>query len=140
MRNHLILGNWNSLCDRCGRKFKASELMKDWQGLMVCKEDYELRHPSDFLRTQREKIAVPWSRPYPAQDEFLPGPQCTVFSMVAKADQATADCARADLNIPVGTYDEFTNFIFADTATALADDAYADFARSDKSKSLSPTY
>ena len=71
MKNYLQLGNWNALCDRCGRKFKASDLQRTWEGLMVCKDDYETRHPSDFLRVQREQIAVPWSRPYPTQDTFV---------------------------------------------------------------------
>lgn len=41
---------------------------------MVCKEDWEMRHPSDFLRVQKEKIAVAFSRPYPATDTFVPDP------------------------------------------------------------------
>jgi hypothetical protein len=72
MKNHLILGNWNALCDSCGRKYKASQLRKRWDGLMVCEEDWEQRHPQDLLRVQREQISVPWSRPYPAQDTFIP--------------------------------------------------------------------
>ena len=72
MKNHLILGDWNVLCDSCGRKFKASQVQKRWDGLMVCKEDWEMRHPQDFLRVQKERIAVPFSRPYPAQDTFIP--------------------------------------------------------------------
>lgn len=72
MKNHLILGDWNALCDSCGRKFKASSLKKRWDGLIVCKEDWEQRHPQDLLRVQREQISVPWSRPYPAQDTYLP--------------------------------------------------------------------
>ena len=70
MQNHLILGNWNALCDSCGRKFKAFELQKRWDGLMVCREDWEQRHPQTLLKVQREKIAVPWARPYPATDTF----------------------------------------------------------------------
>lgn len=72
MKNHLLLGNWNALCDSCGRKFKALDLQKRWDGLMVCREDFEQRHPQDLLRVQREKIAVPWSRPYAAQDTYIP--------------------------------------------------------------------
>jgi len=72
MKNHLILGDWNALCDSCGRKFKASSLQKRWDGLIVCREDWEQRHPQDLLRVQREQISVPWSRPYPAQDTYLP--------------------------------------------------------------------
>jgi hypothetical protein len=72
MKNHLLLGNWNALCDSCGRKFKAFDLQKRWDGLMVCQEDFEQRHPQDLLKVQREKIAVPWSRPYAAEDTFIP--------------------------------------------------------------------
>lgn len=72
MKNHLILGNWNALCDSCGRKFKANQLQKRWDGLMVCEEDWEQRHPQDLLRVQREQISVPWARPYPAQDNYIP--------------------------------------------------------------------
>lgn len=71
MKNHLILGNWNALCDSCGRKFKATDLQKRWDGLFVCKEDWEQRHPQDLLRVQREQISVPWARPYPATDTFV---------------------------------------------------------------------
>lgn len=39
---------------------------------MVCREDFEERHPSDFLRVQKEKINVDFSRPYPAQDNYIP--------------------------------------------------------------------
>ena len=71
MKNHLILGDWNALCDSCGRKFKASSLKKRWDGLIVCREDWEQRHPQDLLRVQREQISVPWSRPYPAEDTYI---------------------------------------------------------------------
>ena len=78
MQNHLIPGNWNALCDSCGRKFKALDLQKRWDGLMVCREDWESRHPQDLLKVQREKIAVPFSRPYPAQDSYVPDPMSPV--------------------------------------------------------------
>lgn len=63
MRNTYKAGQWNAICDRCGFKFKSSELKKDWQGLMVCEHDYELRNPQDFLRVRPEKISVDWARP-----------------------------------------------------------------------------
>jgi len=99
MRNNLILGNYNALCDSCGRKFKALDLKKRWDGLLVCQEDYELRHESDFLRVQKEKISVPFSRPYPAEDTFL-GYICSVWGRFGMADIGTADCARADIADP----------------------------------------
>ncbi|MFZ2190095.1 MAG: hypothetical protein WAV48_04905 [Candidatus Magasanikiibacteriota bacterium] len=99
MKNHLLLGNWNALCDSCGRKFKALDLKKRWDGLMVCKEDYELRHDQDFLRVQKEKITVPWSRPYPTEDIFT-GHICSVAGRFGMADFGEADCARADITHP----------------------------------------
>jgi hypothetical protein len=54
---------WNAVCDRCGFEFKSSELIEDWQGLMVCKKDYETRHPQDFIRVRPEKPAAAWARP-----------------------------------------------------------------------------
>lgn len=62
MRNYLKLGDWNALCDVCGFKFKASDLHKRWDGLMVCSDDYETRHPQDLLRVPRESVDVPWVR------------------------------------------------------------------------------
>lgn len=43
-------GDWNALCDRCGFKYKASELRKTWDGLYVCKKDWEPRNQQDFVR------------------------------------------------------------------------------------------
>jgi hypothetical protein len=80
MKNHLLLGDWNALCDSCGRKFKASSLQKRWDGLIVCREDWEQRHPQDLLRVQREQISVPWARPYPAEDTYI-----TKFGLVDTA-------------------------------------------------------
>ena len=56
-------GQWSAICDRCGFEFKSSQLKKTWDGLMVCKNDYEVRHPQDFIRGVAEHQAVPWSRP-----------------------------------------------------------------------------
>lgn len=61
-RNYYKPGDWNAICDRCGFKFKASELKKEWTGLMVCEADFELRHPLDFLKAVPDQISVPWVR------------------------------------------------------------------------------
>lgn len=46
-------GEWRAVCDRCGREFKASKLKLDWQGLRVCADDFEERHPQEFVRAVR---------------------------------------------------------------------------------------
>ena len=61
--NYLKLGDHAAFCDVCGFRFHASELRKRWDGVYVCNEDWEPRHPSDFIRSIPEKPAPPWSRP-----------------------------------------------------------------------------
>lgn len=64
--NYYKKGDWNAVCDVCGWKFKASQLMKRWDGAVVCKRDFEHRHPQDLIRVPHEDTSVPWSRPEPA--------------------------------------------------------------------------
>mgnify|MGYP003659076595 CR=1 FL=1 len=90
MQNRLDLGNWNAICDSCGRKFKASQLLRRWDGLMVCKEDYEVRHPQNFLRVQKERISVPWVRPQPEVDTFVN--YCNIFNSQGIAGIGLSGC------------------------------------------------
>lgn len=84
--NKLKLGDWNALCDRCGRKFKASQLKKTWDNLYVCKDDWEPRHEQDFLRGVKDDPSVPFTRP----DDTV-----TVCSPNNIAGIAVAGCAIA---------------------------------------------
>lgn len=56
---------WNAQCDRCDMKFKNVDLKKEWNGLMVCRDCYEPRHPSDFQGDidYSDETSVPWTRP-----------------------------------------------------------------------------
>lgn len=56
-------GNYNVICDVCGFKKKASEVRRRWDGLMVCPEDWEMRHPMDFFRTKNDTVLLPFTRP-----------------------------------------------------------------------------
>lgn len=72
----LKLGQWNAICDVCGFKFKSGQLRKRWDDLYVCNEDWETRHPLDFLRSPSNKERpIPWSRPepYPVYVEVVEG-------------------------------------------------------------------
>ncbi len=91
MQNWLKLGDYNAICDSCGRKFKASSLLKRWDGLFVCKDDYEIRHPQLSLRISGDKQTVPIPRPDQVVDYFLP--YCDLWSSSPMADFGTADCA-----------------------------------------------
>jgi len=104
-QNRLILGNWNAICDICGLKFKATELQKDWRGLMVDKACFEQRHPQDFLRVRSDDPSVPWTRPQGS--DIFTGPACFLWDQSAYADLGTADCMRADYTTPFSYRDLF---------------------------------
>lgn len=67
---YFLKGSWNVICDRCGLKFKATQVKQEWTGLMVCEECWEPRHPQDFIRTVPDRMDVPFTRPRPA-DFFI---------------------------------------------------------------------
>jgi hypothetical protein len=90
----------------CNRKIKSGLALKRWDGLIVCPDDYENRHPMDFLRTRQERITVPFtadtsfnqftSVSYPAY------PFCTQEGASGVAGMMVAGCARPNLGFPNG--------------------------------------
>lgn len=63
---------WNAICDRCGGKRLNTELRREWQGLMVCRDGcWEPRHPMDKMKGRVDRQNPPWVRPEPA-DTFIP--------------------------------------------------------------------
>ena len=68
--NYFKSGDYNAICDRCGFKFKASELKKTWDGFMVCSADFEPRHIADFIKGPRASVPLPWTRPE-ATDRYI---------------------------------------------------------------------
>jgi len=64
-------GSWNIICDVCGVEFKSDQIKKRWDGLLVCKNDYENRNILDFTRVKPEMGSVPYSNPEVA-DQFVP--------------------------------------------------------------------
>jgi len=49
-------GDNNLIDDRTGFSIKASDSRKEWNGLVVHKDQWEERHPQDFVRGRKEKI------------------------------------------------------------------------------------
>jgi hypothetical protein len=92
MKSYFKSGSWNVICDRCGNRYKAEELVKEWTGLMVCSNCFEVRHPQDFIRIPKDDPSVPWSRPETPIDAYV----CTYITAQGLADIGVADCARAD--------------------------------------------
>ena len=69
-RNTYRSGQWNLICDVCGKKIKAHKAKHRWDGFVVCPSDFEYRHEQDFVRARQDKISVPFTRPRPV-DVFV---------------------------------------------------------------------
>lgn len=68
--NRYVHGDSNALCDMCGFKFKSSKLRYNWKGQRVCQNDWEPRHPQDFVRGVKDDQRAPDPRPEP-EDVFI---------------------------------------------------------------------
>jgi hypothetical protein len=85
-------GLWNAACAVCGFKKKSDQLFLNWKGFYVCEEDFEYRHPSDFLKSRLEKITVSFTRPeYDTEDTDV----CYMWERSGYAGLASANCGRA---------------------------------------------
>lgn len=96
-KNWYRSGDWNAICDVCGRKFKASKLKKRWDGYMVCHEDWEIRHPQELIRPIKDLQKLPFTRPR-GTDQFISvnqtsSPVCTAAGLLSISGMAIAGCA-----------------------------------------------
>ena len=87
-------------------------MKKRWDGLLVCKDDFEPRHPQLSLRVRGDKQSVPMPRPDPEQDTFLPS--CDLWTASPMADFGTADCATVGGNTSIAILID----VFSPTAVA----------------------
>lgn len=102
-RNWFKSGDWNAICDVCGYKRKASQVVQRWDGLMVCSPVvkqgcWELRHPQDFIKPIPDQQALPWTRPEGTDifvdQTFLDSVfACSVEGQYSQAGYGTAGCA-----------------------------------------------
>ena len=87
--DYLALGDWNAICARCGAKFKASMLRREWQGYYVCSSCHEPRHPQDFVRGIPDVQVTPWAQPAlaPTYVAF-----CSIQGSSGMSGQAVSGC------------------------------------------------
>ena len=72
MKNIAIPYDFNVICQVCRKKIKASESLKRWDNLIVCKEDYETRHPLDMPAPRMpEQRALPFTSPEGTDTEIV---------------------------------------------------------------------
>jgi hypothetical protein len=84
-------GDFWRICDVCGFQRRASATFKRWDGLMVCAEDWEPRHPQDFVRGKKDQQNVPDPRPEPVVS--IIGPLTTTLAADASAGATTLTVA-----------------------------------------------
>ena len=60
---HYKPGSFYRICDRTGMAVRAERTRREWQGLIVRKEVWEIRQPQDFVRGVNDIQTVPFSRP-----------------------------------------------------------------------------
>ncbi len=109
--DYLAEGTWNAECQLCGRKYKAQDLIRHWQGGYHCFKCWKPRHPQDFVRAIPDRPAAPWVQHYPERFSEI----CDLFGISCLADYAVADCSICDY----GPTFEMTD---ADIALALDED------------------
>ena len=75
-----------AICDRCGQQFKLNELVKEWTGFKVCRDDcYEPKHPQlEPKRNISDTIALKEPRPsaYENMDVPVGGPGATAWDSI----------------------------------------------------------
>lgn len=71
-----IPGDFWRCCDECGFDYRASQTFKRWDGLWVCRADFETRHPQDFVRGRKDVQNVP--NPRPETDGPFIGPTAAI--------------------------------------------------------------
>ena len=70
MTDYFAPGDWNIHCADCGRKAKASELVKNWKGFYVHPFHTGIqRHPQDFVRGVPDAQPPAWTQP-PPEDSY----------------------------------------------------------------------
>lgn len=79
--DNYVPGDWNVACSMCGRKRKASELVRNWQGQWRCPEHNEPRQPQDFVRAVPDVQSVPFAQPETDIEIFI----CSISAIPACA-------------------------------------------------------
>ena len=113
--DYLALGDWNAQCYECGRKFKASQLIRHWQGYYVCKDHWEPRQPQDFVRAVPDQQTPPWTQPMPT-DSFGTARLSTSGTTAGNSGIVSSILYIVDIPwTPSGT--TITNFVLTDYIT-----------------------
>ena len=103
------------LCDFCGQRYPYNVLRKQWQGYMVCPDDYEPKEPQlEPLRYRGDSIALRDPRPDRIEpvSVFVGAPGFSAFqsfgSWLGSASSAAARAAYVSAGTVAGTVGSVT--------------------------------
>lgn len=65
-------GNHWVECEVCGCDIRAFDIKLRWDGLRVCPDDWETRHPQDFVRARHDDIRA--KEPVRTESPFIESP------------------------------------------------------------------
>ena len=63
LKHSYTSGSTWAICDECGLQYRRAQMLERWDGLLVCKKDWEPRHPQEFVRGKADRIHVKDARP-----------------------------------------------------------------------------
>ena len=85
--SHYRPGDWLVQCDQCGFRRYASQVSKQWNGLIVCSDTcFDERHPQEFVRGLLDHQVPPFVRP-----ETRIGIPVDIFSLTVDSEEYTVD-------------------------------------------------
>lgn len=92
-------------CQVCGQVYRPKDTRRRWDGAIVCKWDYETRHPQEFVRATKDTFAAQGLVNPEPTDKFVTW-TCTTRSAIA--GMAIVGCAIAGNTegaaLPSGTF------------------------------------
>lgn len=125
IRDNFRKGQHLVICDRTGFQAHSGDVRKEWNHSVVRREDYEARHPQDFVRGVRDNQSVGNPRPgatdIPTHSETtldaaeLAGQ--TVLSVTSTGNMKAGDSILVALDNEVFHLSTIVSFSAGDTVT-----------------------
>jgi formylmethanofuran dehydrogenase subunit E len=57
-RNRFVAGTHKRECDRCGFDFLRSEMLREWNGKIVCSDCFEEKDPQLEVKVHKERNVI----------------------------------------------------------------------------------
>jgi hypothetical protein len=124
-KDNYVHGAHNVICDRSGFKVKSTDVKREWNHSVVRREDFEKRHPQDYVRGVRDIQSVADPRPgapdSPTHSETtLDAAEVagqTVLSVTATTNMTAGDSIMVEMDDGTFHLSTIASFSAGDTVT-----------------------